>query len=222
MATINSFFTFKYFQHPEYHFSHDSVFLAREVYEFIKEHHLPYNKILDLCAGCGIVGMDFLFHLNKNNFISPAEIDFLEVQDIYFPYFTKNWKILKNLLAWDVNSCYLSLNYENIFSHQNLQGKYDLIICNPPFFRKGHGKMSPSSFKNRCRFFLDSDFKNLLGAIEFALASNGKALVLIRSLEQHGLNILDEIKDSTNGLTFRKISTLRGTTLFEFAKPLDL
>lgn len=62
VSSINKYPTFHYSQPSDYHFSHDSVFLAREIFERHSDQLAKGNvQILDLCAGCGIVGMIYYF-----------------------------------------------------------------------------------------------------------------------------------------------------------------
>lgn len=79
MASINSHFTFNYSQPEEYRLSHDSVFLAREIFEQLSALDLAGKRGLDVCAGCGIVGLDFLFHRRAAGQSVPEIFDFLEV-----------------------------------------------------------------------------------------------------------------------------------------------
>ena len=113
---------------------------------------------MDLCAGCGVVGLEFFCHLKNTNFI-----DFIEVQETYKPYFEKNLKLI-NPTATDFN--FYLMNY-NQMQTTHFENKYDLIISNPPYFFKGEGILSPSEFKNRCRFFMDSNLDELIKAILF-------------------------------------------------------
>jgi tRNA1(Val) A37 N6-methylase TrmN6 len=66
-------------------------------------------------------------------------------------------------------------------------------VCNPPYFLKGEGLLSPSDFKNRCRFFLDSDFETLIRAIIFSLKPDSSAYILIRAGTHHGRTPIEEI-----------------------------
>lgn len=76
----------------------------------------------------------------------------------------------------------------------------------------GQGKMSPSEFKNRCRFFLDSDLKNLIHGIENSLAKNGKAYLLLRDLSDHGFDQMAEAKKYLSpNRSITEFSVIRGT-----------
>ena len=187
MNSINPHYTLHYSQPESYHFSHDSNFLAREVSEIILKESLNCETVLDLCSGCGVLGMDLLIHLNNKN--SVKIIDFLEIQEIYRVHFLKNIQSLKQRLSGLPKMNFLQKNYNQL---SNDSSQYDLIICNPPYFRPGHGILSGSDFKNRCRFFIDSDFKSLITGISYSLKLGGVAFILIKSLTEHGINIESE------------------------------
>lgn len=198
-SSVNPYYTFKYSQPNEYHFSHDSVFLARRVFEILKFENLVSKKVLDLCSGCGIVGLDFLFHLRKENKSLPYQIDFLEVQDVYFSHFKQN---CISFGEPPTKITYLDKNYETLLSEEHPQ-QYDLILCNPPYFDSHQGTLSPSIFKNRCRFFLDSSYRSLIDAIAQSLSSQGRAYVLSRR----------DIPE-TQGLEVQIVEKIRGTPLY--------
>jgi tRNA1(Val) A37 N6-methylase TrmN6 len=168
------------------------VFLAREVYEKHGEILTQNNtQILDLCAGCGIVGMDLAFHLLKEKSFK-GEIDFLEVQEIYQSHFEKNKTTLENNFAGQkVNLNWIQKNYAEINNFK----KYDLIVSNPPYFVVGQGKLSPNEFKNRCRFFVDSDWQTMVQFIKASLMPEGVAYFLVREdLKQVIAEQFSEIK----------------------------
>ncbi len=214
MTTINPHPTMKYDQPEDYHFSHDSIFLARKVFDLVQQRQLKIDSVLDLCSGCGIIGLDFLFHLKKENLPLPQCLDFLEVQQIYKNYFETNVARL-NVAA---PTHFIHANYNDLTALNPLKEKYDLIISNPPYFRRGHGTLSKSEFKNRCRFFIDADFTDLIRSTEFMLARTGVAFVLIKSLSRHGIDALKEMQQMTTTLNFKKIGQIRATDLYEINK----
>ncbi|MDO9183854.1 MAG: methyltransferase [Bacteriovorax sp.] len=211
--TKNKHYTYDYFQPEEYKFSLDSVFLAQKVAKLIEhEKDLHTWKLLDLCAGCGIIGLELSLHL-KNQF----NIDFLEIQDIYQPYFEKNKQMIYPL-ASDDQYRFLNLNYHSLLE-VGFENSYDLIISNPPYFFKGEGLLSPNEFKNRCRFFMDSDFETLIKSIVFSLKPNSSAYLLVRSGVNHGrspLKIILEILDSS--ASAQVIDHIRGTDIVQIRK----
>ena len=143
-------FSYHYKQPTEYHFSLDSIYFAEYVAnQLMHRDSLEDVHMLDLCAGCGVLGLEISWFLKKLK-----KIDFVEIQDIYTSYFNQNVAAVNRSeleLKWHL------ANYANLLD-KSWENKYDVIISNPPYFQPGHGVLSPSSFKNRCRFFLDDSF----------------------------------------------------------------
>ncbi len=216
MSSVNPHYTFQYSQPDDYHYSHDSVFLAREVFKLIKNQKIRCESILDLCAGCGVVGMDLLVHLSKDPQTSNSvnAIDFLEIQSVYMEHFEANKQTLEKLLPRLANIHFLNGNYNEITAQSK---KYDLIISNPPYFRFGHGTLSSSEFKNRCRFFIDANFRSLLECISFSLKSDGRAYILLKSLARHGIDIKSELAGFQLNLNIRHIGLVRETDFYEIS-----
>jgi tRNA1Val (adenine37-N6)-methyltransferase len=216
MSSINQKYTFSYSQPAEYHFSHDSVFLAQFVFEYIQQNNnTEINSVADLCAGCGVIGLDLLCHMNKNKMTEPTSIDFIEVQEIYQKHFTENTAELKKLIQTSTVLNFVNKNYESISDQLGFKSKYDLIACNPPYFNKNQGKLSPSDFKNRCRFFMDSDFFNLMKSIQFSLALKGNAFILLRSLRDHKQSHPLVEVSAMLGLSSVCVGQIRGTDVIQ-------
>jgi tRNA1(Val) A37 N6-methylase TrmN6 len=211
MSSINPHFTFEYSQPQEYRFSHDSVFMARRVFEILECANLNDWRILDLCAGCGIVGLDFLYHLRAAGSALPASIDFLDVQPVYAEHFARNSQAIP-----EASTRFLNKNYADLLESTE---HYDLILCNPPFFRENQGHLSPSEFKNRCRFFIDSDFKTLLQSILHTMKPNtGRAYLLLRDLSDHGIDVEQETRELLEGkCKIQKAGDIRGTSLISLS-----
>jgi tRNA1(Val) A37 N6-methylase TrmN6 len=80
--------------------------------------------------------------------------------------------------------------------------------------------LSPSEFKNRCRFYLDSTFQNYIRALENSLANNGTAYFLLRPLKHHGLDLFSDVQQmlQNTSITVEKISNIRGTDVILLEK----
>jgi tRNA1(Val) A37 N6-methylase TrmN6 len=214
MSSINPYYTFEYSQPEDYRFSHDSVFLARQVFELVNKEKISSLQVLDLCSGCGIIGLDFIFHARKELGLT-LKMDFLEVQQIYRPHFEIN---CERLGQTNTQIQFIQKNYETLLNAEHCS-QYDLLLCNPPYFFVGMGKLSPSDFKNRCRFYIDSNFEILLKAIAHCLAPKGQAYVLLRDLPQHGWDALKETQSLLEGLcTLQLLGDIRGTRLIMISK----
>lgn len=214
----NSKFSYDYHQPKEYRFSLDSVFLAQKVAAFIEEaipaRQRPVLRILDLCAGCGVIGMELAFHLPDIK-----TIDFVEVQEVYRPYFQQNIALL-NRLPEDFR--FILKNYAQLAGEDEFAQQYDLVVCNPPYFFIGEGLLSPSEFKNRCRFFIDSDFEQLIFALYYSLKKEGNAFVLVRPGNHHGRNLFLEWKKTIERHSLQAsveiMDEVRGTNVIRMLK----
>ena len=215
MASINSHFTFNYSQPEEYRLSHDSVFLAREIFERMRGEDLTGKRGLDICAGSGVVGMDFLFHRRAAGQSLPVSFDFLEVQEVYSGHFVANASQLGPI---ETRLNFLCCNY-NILTEAKFAEAFDLVVCNPPYFLPGRGKLSPNEFKNRCRFFIDSDLRSLLAGVHNCLKPFGVCYMTLRELKEHGLDILAEAREfSKNKLLIEVAGEIRGTLFLRMTK----
>ncbi len=205
-------FTYSYQQPEEYHFSLDSIQLAEFVAQQLQSSaNLSLLRVLDLCAGCGVVGIELSWYQRELKLF-----DFIEIQDIYTPYFQKNVALVNRpelQLNWHL------LNYE-ILCEKAWENKFDLIVSNPPYFPAGLGMLSPSDFKNRCRFFLDSSFANYIYAIANSLAPGGKAYFLLRPLQHHGYDLVADIQKLLLPLSIfmQKITVIRASDVILLTK----
>ena len=210
---LNEIYTIDYSQPAEYRFSLDSIFLAQRVADWMFLRQIQPQNIADLCSGCGVVGLELLFHLNRRDGLSPDLIDFIEIQDEYRPHFEKNKSAMKNLFRSRTELKLIVENYQNLLDHPEGRGRYDLIVSNPPYFRTDQGKLSPSDFKNRCRFFVDSDFLHLINWISYSLSKNGSAFLLMREdADAKSAKPLSEIA-AQNNLGLEILDDVRGTQL---------
>jgi tRNA1(Val) A37 N6-methylase TrmN6 len=209
----------KYEQPEEYRFSHDSVYLARHVFNWLKcNPQFKYPTVADICSGCGVIGLDLLIHLFQNKSQLPEQIDFLEIQDIYRHYFEANQREALKTTQSKLEMNFIQKNYSALQGNDFFLNKYDLVLCNPPYFQLGQGKLSPSEFKNRCRFFIDSDFKELLQALQYSLNTKGIAFVLLRSLADHKIEYDLNSLSNQYQLEIQVDGDIRGTDVLRITK----
>ena len=128
MKVLNDLFDYDYkiYQDSDYFkFSLDSILLA----EFVNLNN--QDSVLDMCTGNAPIPM--ILSSKKRN----IEVDGVEIQeDIY--------NLAKESIAYNklVNSIYIhNCNISDFNSHK----KYDIITCNPPYFKKNSAIINTTS-----------------------------------------------------------------------------
>ena len=150
-----------YSQPDFYHFSEDSTQLARYVVsEF--EGCSEKKMALDICAGCGVVGIEI------NRMCQNIQFDFCEVQEVFLSHLEIN---LNNFAStWGM------IIFDDF---QNLgKKKYDLIVCNPPYFNVEEGRLPEDEKRAICRFFIQGNMESLVLKIRETLSTNGVGYIV--------------------------------------------
>jgi tRNA1Val (adenine37-N6)-methyltransferase len=157
------------YKQPEfYRFSEDSTYLAKFVSD---EYSESENDLIiaDYGAGCGVVAIEFALRHKR-----VKKIFFIEVQKEFIPFINENIKLLPSRVEYEVvNKPFSQTAYENHF---------DLVFSNPPYFRKGTGRISQSANKQICRTFEIDDFELLLQKINSAIKKSGRAFLVLRDI----------------------------------------
>ncbi|CAI6156573.1 MAG: tRNA1(Val) (adenine(37)-N6)-methyltransferase [uncultured Sulfurimonas sp.] len=126
-----------------YSYNSDSLFL----YDFISRFN-PKGELLDVGAGCGIVGLLLARDFTK------VKLSAVEKQEVFIKYAKKN--ALINEIEYRLfESNFLELEEEN---------KYDFIVSNPPFYPDGVQKSEDAVLLNAryaSNLPLDSFFKKV-------------------------------------------------------------
>ena len=210
-----------YSQPPEYHFSQDSTQLAQFVREEMVKGHLAtgpsYGRVLDLCAGCGVVGFELLHGLAIQSF------DFLEVQSIFYPHWQANAQKFNDIcFLKKAKINWIQANYDELLLPKYSK-TWDLIVCNPPYFFLDQGKLPKGEVRLRCHFFKDSDLQNLWLGITNALKPQGRAYVLTRELQDHRRSLVSQIQALVGHLgDVQIVEMVRGTHLLRFINSLSV
>lgn len=209
-------FTYSYAQPKEYHFCLDSIIFAYFLsLQISPTANVPESfRALDLCAGCGVVGLELsYYHRWIQNF------DFLEIQSLFRASFEENLRITNNA---DKNYRFLESDFRTL-EQSPLKESYDLIVANPPYFRPREGSAPLGEVRQRARFFNDANPQELFHAIEAALKPGGRAYVLMRPGSVHGRNNEKEIAGFLSPNCRWSIpAEIRGTWVIELHKePLE-
>lgn len=161
-----------YSQPSFYKFNSDSF----DLIDYALKNSPTVQSILDLGAGCGVIGIEIAKRL------STKHLTLVELQTEYRPYIEDNCKkYLNDEIKFEIV----------ISSFQNYQPlkKFDLIVCNPPYYLPGHGEVPQILQRAFARMFLVDDWMILLSKIAQSLTEDGKALLVLKNDE----NLIKEI-----------------------------
>lgn len=153
------------YQQPDfYRFSEDSIWLAKFASSRLNKSRL---SVLDLFSGCGVVGLELI-----SSYQTAREICFIEIQKEFIPYLHANIKKKLNVkIDYDIfNGDFRKFN--------KLDMNFDLIVANPPYFKKG--RLSHNANKNRCRHQLDFSWEEIFSFVDSYLADCGQFIFLAR------------------------------------------
>jgi tRNA1Val (adenine37-N6)-methyltransferase len=189
-----------YTQPSFYHFSQDSIELSKFV---ISSTRRP-EKILDLGAGCGVIGIEIAKALG------PQELLLVELQEEYRPFLNRNVELFvptQTKSSIEISS----------FSNWNSDLKFDVIVCNPPYYLPGRGQESTNLNKARARSFIQDDWKKLLQITKRNLSSDGRAFFVVKNEDQ----ILKAVQEGRNNLNLMMKQINSGTIAFLVFSHLD-
>lgn len=165
-----------YKQSDFYRFNSDSTFLVQHI---LKKKSNP-KYILDLCAGCGVIGLELCQNLNHL-----ITLDFVDVLSENNELITENIKLFsKNNITTNI--------YTSSIGEFNPSCKYDLIVCNPPYFTQGNGKESSNYNRQVSRTFMIDSPEVLILKAKSVLAKNGKFYFLIPNNEMAWSKLIDK------------------------------
>ncbi len=146
-------------QHPGgYRFSQDSVLLAH----FFETS--PFEKILDLGTGCGIIGMILAYRRPG------IAVTGLEVQPRLAELARRN--VAANQLSERINIVEGDLRH---FENYCEAASFDRVVCNPPYRKLGTARINPQPEQAIARHELRGGLKDLVKAMNWALVDGGMA-----------------------------------------------
>lgn len=161
-----------------YCYNSDSIFL----YGFISRFS-PKGKLLDVGAGCGIVGL-----LVARDFPAVA-LEAVEKQSVYAQFARRNAQI--NGIGYTL--------HEGDFLEHVPHGSYDWIVSNPPFYHEGVSR-SEHPMLHQARYNVHLPIEPFIAKISKLLKSSGEAAIcydarqfvqLCSACESAGLRVVD-------------------------------
>jgi tRNA1Val (adenine37-N6)-methyltransferase len=152
-----------YSQPDFYHFTEDSLELVEFASHILKDVEGPQSAV-DLGAGCGVIGIEALLKIPSLN-----KMTFLEVQEPFI------FHIKENLRQANIKSA--SVIHKAI---SELEGQFDLIFSNPPYFSPGMGRRSDQKERQVCRTFEVDGWRVFFEKISEILIADGLVFLCVR------------------------------------------
>ncbi|MBA2404604.1 MAG: methyltransferase [Bdellovibrionales bacterium] len=165
------------YSQPEfYRFNQDSTALIK----WVQAAGLTTNSILDLGAGSGIIGIEL------GRLLKPATVTLVEVQKEFKPHLEDNCRYF---LPSEVSSSIVMSSFADFKSRE----KFDLIVCNPPYYLPGKGEQPQNPLRAIARSFLIDSWEILLKQVSLLVSATGKILFILKNDEQLYHSILTQI-----------------------------
>lgn len=152
------------YRQPEfYRFNRDSLLLVRK----ILDSGIKGSKILDLGAGCGVIGIELAIHLK------PSLLTSLEIQKDFLPFIQMNSNSFIPTVKHNIAS--------ESFSSWHPETEYDLVVSNPPYYLPDSGQPSSDLRRGIARTFSIDGWSSFLNCIERSLSKEGRAFVVVKN-----------------------------------------
>ncbi|MBP7381825.1 methyltransferase [Myxococcota bacterium] len=156
-----------------YRFGVDAVILARHAAELRKDAESGLSggpsglHVLDVGTGCGVIAILLA------DALPDARVDAIEIQQVMADRAVRN--VALNRLEGRVR-----VIPDDVRSLEPLpdQDGYDLIVSNPPFYRRGTGRINPDGERAIARHEISLDLSGLLAAVARLLKPRGLAVLL--------------------------------------------
>lgn len=171
-----------YHQPDFYRFNQDSLQLVKFVSSVVHS----AERILDLGAGSGVIGIEIARGLE------PKHLTLVEVQEEYRFFLKKN---IEEFLPEKIQNELVITSFGKFHS----ESKWDLIVCNPPYYFPDSGQASPDHRRNTARSFIIDGWEILLGTIQKYLADEGKAFIVLKNDKKVRERITALIPKALNG-----------------------
>ncbi len=151
-----------------YRSSQDALFLLNLTLEKIRNNH-HIRKVIELGTGSGIISILLAAK------IPYIKITAIEIQDSLIALARKNIRQLPDTLENRITL--RQIDIRNI-STKTTGEKYDLLITNPPYYKIGTGRLSPSMEKRIAKYEIKCDLIDILSASYVLLKKHGIALII--------------------------------------------
>lgn len=153
-----------YSQPDFYRFNEDSIKLV----DWVQTREVLAESILDLGAGSGIIGIELA------RILKLKELTLVELQPEFLPHLESN---CQKFLPKSVSYSIIMKSFLDFNSDQ----KFDLIVCNPPYYLPGEGELPKNPNRALARSFLTDSWPVLLSKICSNLSARGKSFIVLKN-----------------------------------------
>lgn len=152
-----------YSQPDFYRFNEDSLKLVK----WILDTYPNPESIVDLGAGCGVIGIELARALK------PKELTLVEVQEVFESFLVHNCQEF----APPEVTCSIEIKSYKDFLPPT---KYDLVVCNPPYYLPGQGEKAKDPNRATARSFEVDSWKVLILKIAQILSERGRGFLVLK------------------------------------------
>ena len=174
-----------YSQPAFYRFNSDSIALI----EWICKKKTQVKSIMDLGAGCGIIGLELARRIKTEKLV------LVELQPEYLDHLEQN---CRRFLPEDVEV----EMWITSFGELKVSRRFDLIVSNPPYYLAQSGQLSKNPHRAKARAFLVDNWRIFLQKITSSLSLEGAAYLVLKN--DHHLLQMVELEATDAGLKIGK------------------
>ena len=162
---------YKVFQDPDaYCFTSDSVRLSKFA------HCKNSDKVLELCAGCGIVSLHKFAENEANGDKGRGKFYLVELQKVLFDL------LEKNIAVNNLNEVFFAFNddLKNTFDYVE-KTSFDVVLCNPPYEKRETGFEKSNESEKIARAEICTNFDEIAKVASTALRFGGAFYFICKS-----------------------------------------